>query len=809
MSKDFIMLYRIAILFALSGLAYAESISPLADPAMWEPAGGQWEIHDGEASQTAQEEGASFRLIWKGDLPEEPFYLSFEILNDESLKGDHHKQAFVVVRSDSTGESGQGFGLNNPANRRNISWMEYPGMVRMNLGRDKTAWWNDPWHSFGLAVDGPSYELYYDSSKKSNPPSNSMLMRGYTWNHINQRKLVLRTEGTPARFRGLKITPLSQMTPPVRFKIAWPLENTKVERTRPVLKWEFVEKDDDRREDFDYAVTLIGPNGKQRFQDVTQELEWQPAQPLLPGSYRWNVEAKTFYGTVWGGKIQGTFQVSNTATQEMASIQCVGPKPQHFASPRPRLTWKWRQGVNVDQVDLSLNGKTVSNGLVLTNGRLTWTPSQDLPKGLNRLALTFMQGNEEVETVQTIAVRSRIPDQYSLRQDGVMLCNDTPVVPIGAYRDPSETLTDLTGTVEAGFNLTHSYRFEGGHSNKGKTIDTAELDILISDARDYLALCASKGVKVFLGIRRSWVAAGRLDLIEEYVGALMGEPALLTWYLYDEPDWVGLPTSNVRRAYNAIKSVDPYHLVSLCYAHQPLIPRLVRSSDILWYQAYGIPKESLADTIDILDKMRTARAHSAGFAEFIPGNTPVPKAVWCIPQAFDEGLWYKKRKASDGPHRPTEQEVVAQAYVAMIGQACGIVYYWTPPRENYNMVKDYPDVWKGLTRTGKVLNTVFGSLLREGEELDVPSHETGIQARARRLRDNKIVLVLVNALAGEPDGEKVSWRWSLDNNKITNVNKLCGKGQWRIEGNTIIVNLRPLEGLALELEVEPSHDKKK
>jgi hypothetical protein len=104
-----------------------------------------------------------------------------------------------------------------------------------------------------------------------------------------------------------------------------------------------------------------------------------------------------------------------------------------------------------------------------------------------------------------------------------MLVDGKPFYPIGTYRDPSDRNDDFTGITHAGFNITHSYDFEGK-------------DATIEQARAYLDAAQAAGVKVFMGIPRHLFFAREWNAIQKWVAALMDHPALLVWYLMDEPE---------------------------------------------------------------------------------------------------------------------------------------------------------------------------------------------------------------------------------------------------------------------------------
>jgi hypothetical protein len=120
----------------------------------------------------------------------------------------------------------------------------------------------------------------------------------------------------------------------------------------------------------------------------------------------------------------------------------------------------------------------------------------------------------------------------------------------------------------------------------------------------YLNAAAAAGVTVFAELPRNLVKAMDIERIKAYVTLFKDKPALEGWYLADEPTLnaeIGpLTPQNATTIYNAIKSVDPVHPVSITFASgedpTPFLPAL----DILQHDHYpfkaGTPEFGNLDT---------------------------------------------------------------------------------------------------------------------------------------------------------------------------------------------------------------------
>jgi hypothetical protein len=98
----------------------------------------------------------------------------------------------------------------------------------------------------------------------------------------------------------------------------------------------------------------------------------------------------------------------------------------------------------------------------------------------------------------------------------------------------------------------------------------------------YLNAADKAGLKVFLEVRRSSVKAGDLRAVQAYIRTFKTHPAVVGWYLFDEPE---LSKNNVspqqlRQSYLAIKQEDPNRPISVAFIQQRVIPSYLPAVDI-------------------------------------------------------------------------------------------------------------------------------------------------------------------------------------------------------------------------------------
>ena len=110
------------------------------------------------------------------------------------------------------------------------------------------------------------------------------------------------------------------------------------------------------------------------------------------------------------------------------------------------------------------------------------------------------------------------------------------------------------------------------------------------DRKAYMDRCAQIGMKVHYNLL-SLAGGGGIDsrikglnaeekkerLVSE-IKAFMDHPALLAWYISDEPNGYKIPPETLEELYSIIKKTDPWHPVSMVFmASFPVIQEILKS----------------------------------------------------------------------------------------------------------------------------------------------------------------------------------------------------------------------------------------
>ena len=205
---------------------------------------------------------------------------------------------------------------------------------------------------------------------------------------------------------------------------------------------------------------------------------------------------------------------------------------------------------------------------------------------------------------------------------------------------------------------------EAGH---GLTLACPYASVAAPDAawhaemRKYLDLAAASGVHVhfalnaFQALEPTRAVMGNLTAI---VTRYKAHPALLGWYLADEPDGGKLDPALLVPKYNLIKKLDPHHPVSMVFnlggspvAPVPSDPRPYLSAlDVAMVDPYPVPNFDAGSVANAL-----AVAASLG------------KPFMLVPQAFGGGEAWQRT--------PTGIEERLMTYLGLIYGAVGIQYF--------------------------------------------------------------------------------------------------------------------------------------
>jgi hypothetical protein len=231
---------------------------------------------------------------------------------------------------------------------------------------------------------------------------------------------------------------------------------------------------------------------------------------------------------------------------------------------------------------------------------------------------------------------------------GTLVADGLPFFPVGFYCQWPVVPTLPEEEVVKGFNMMSPYWKIDNKQRKERL--------------RFMDRCAQLGMKVNYNICN--VAAGgvhtealdkdeKLALLKKEVEALRDHPALLSWYLYDEPEGQGVPADSLKEAYDLIKTLDPYHPVTIVFMAPHMANQYAHVMDIAMTDPYPVPNGPITQVEE--------------YVEILNGYFRYQKPVWVVPQAFGGNEWWTRE--------PDPREVRAMTYLGLIHNASGVKYF--------------------------------------------------------------------------------------------------------------------------------------
>ncbi|MBC2605477.1 carbohydrate binding domain-containing protein [Pelagicoccus albus] len=339
-----------------------------------------------------------------------------------------------------------------------------------------------------------------------------------------------------------------------------------------------------------------------------------------------------------------------------------------------------------------------------------------LPMGTSKIEYAFST-DSNVITRGRVDIK-RLPNKdHAVQIDrltGGLIVEGLPFIPFGFYCVPIDDLPERE--VTNGFNTIGPYQTNFPQDRE--------------ERRAYMDRCAALGIKVQYGLN-SLVGTGHngskgVDLTEEEKLALLKEeviefrdhPALLSWYINDEPDGQGRPPEVIETAYQAVKELDPYHPVSVVFMMPSKREDFRHSMDIAMTDPYPIPGKPPEAILETLDAYVDAYRHE--------------KSVWLVPQAFGgQEMWLRE---------PTGRELRLMTYLGLLNGARGIQYYI---RSSGNNIPQAVSAWSACSDVAVETAQLTRFLLSTEEPPEVSSSDPRVIVKAYSV-DGETVIIAAN-----------------------------------------------------------------
>ena len=358
-----------------------------------------------------------------------------------------------------------------------------------------------------------------------------------------------------------------------------------------------------------------------------------------------------------------------------------------------RVAVALRRGVEVlDRVDVNIVGQDVSGAFA----------AYDLPEGRYWLTARWQDPVGGVDSL-AVACEKFAPAAREVKIDlfsQSLLVDGEPFFPIGLYWLRAEDLGPMR----------HLHFNSGDYYYKLRGEEVAAL----------MDAAAAEGMQILLELTE--YARGKPEPNYRAIAALVKRyrqhPALLAWYLVDEPDETKMAPAAALAIYELIRELDPYHPVYLVNNRPHTYAAYSDASDILAIDVYPIPNYPITQVGDYMQQARWTSLER--------------NPVWFIAQAFG-GVEHWARS-------PTAAELRNMVYQGLVEGAKGVLFY-RYCQENERHIQPLA-LWREVQRLAAELAELGPVLLQEEHSLAAQPTDAEIKVAVKEYKRDFYVLAV-------------------------------------------------------------------
>ncbi|MEL6930510.1 MAG: hypothetical protein AAFO95_18030 [Cyanobacteria bacterium J06600_6] len=251
----------------------------------------------------------------------------------------------------------------------------------------------------------------------------------------------------------------------------------------------------------------------------------------------------------------------------------------------------------------------------------------------------------------------------------------------------------------------------------------------VKKVKTYLDRASAAGIQVMVEIPRLEVRRDHRWLITQFVKQLKDHPALHSWYLYDEPEYVKLSPRLLERVYQAIKTEDPKHNVAIAFGKLNRVEKYLKALDTILYFNYPC----------YYDSPQFCNLESSVFGQLTANIAPLVQEkdnFWMVLQGYGEDKY--GRPTQNNRRLPTIEEERYMIYSSILAQANGLLF-WTHYRSQQFWIDSV------LTPLLEELQNYLPAITSQKTVPQAFADRSTIQARLfRHPQDNSLLLIALN-----------------------------------------------------------------
>ena len=372
-------------------------------------------------------------------------------------------------------------------------------------------------------------------------------------------------------------------------------------------------------------------------------------------------------------------------------------------------------------VSLEINNENIGSWNGVTHKKIVRVPfTLYIQNGDNTVTASIKVTGRNIRYITTarlIRLNYKPNEVKTDRLTGGLIVNKREFFPFGFYTYTPVQPTLPEEEVVKGFNMISPYQ--------------KILPETFTLRKRYMDRCAQLGMKVHYNLLSVSGGGGvgskiedlsdrkKRELLVKEIEAFRDHPALLAWYIADEPTGNRIMPDSLIKIYSMVRELDPWHPVSIVFMAPFMSSRQYADAlDIVMADPYPVPDYPISMTGDAAGQLA---------AEFT-GRKP----VWIVPQAFGGGEWWGRE--------PSLQELRSMTYQAIIKGARGIQYF---VRQGLNLFPKSTSAWAECGRMAAEIAELTPWLLSDEESIPVRSGSQNIIATTA-LHNGQLVIISVN-----------------------------------------------------------------
>jgi hypothetical protein len=334
-----------------------------------------------------------------------------------------------------------------------------------------------------------------------------------------------------------------------------------------------------------------------------------------------------------------------------------------------------------------------------------------------KISVSWRPGLTYIAHTELIVLSYKSNEVKTDNLTGGLIVNKRQFFPFGFYCYSPIPATLPEEEIVNGFNMISPYQ-----KIMPETLD---------ERKAYMDRCAEIGMKVhynLLSVSGGGGVGSKIEGLsdEEKHDRLLNEiktfrdhPALLAWYISDEPNGYNIAPEILEDIYRSVKENDPWHPVSMVFMAPFISSRKYAGAlDIVMADPYPVPVMPVSLVGNVSGRLKK---------EF-SGKKP----VWIAQQSFGGGeLWERE---------PTNQELRSMTWQSIIKGATGIQYF---VRQGPNYFPKSTATWSECGKIAMEIAELTPWLLSDERTMPVTSNSKNILVSSR-LHDGQLIVMAVN-----------------------------------------------------------------